>query len=754
MTSSADSLTDKLVAFIRRCCVDDTLGSGRQHAVVLATLWLVCFLALLALRPGFPFPPYGLLDSWIYTSYQWDLRNQIADFGPTYYGSRLSWILPGAILQSIVPPVAAEISFKGFMSAMLAAAAGFTGYRTVGFRWSLLLVAVVTLNPQLIVGFHADYIDTPVIVFAAVALALNVAARESHRWPIVIFLAGAAFACMVSANLSSISTVGFGLVIFHFVWLRWNFLRHLLSLLFYLAGFASVVLIIGLAHLWVGGSFNFLQAQIDMALYMKGLATNPWMPTDPLWFMGATWLITPAVALLWGGYHSTISPPANIRLRQLIRALTGALLASLLVGCIWEICSVAAVMSLYYYASFHLTFALPLLISCCAASAPTTAPRWPRLFAGLALTFSLGLAGFPLNSWAALGRIMHFLPRPEALPLAVAGLLLVILGLLAAHLKRRALLVPEILVTGTVLCSMPSGYGLPALSDHLRERYASVHTAYQTIAREFPPGSFVYWVDAKQPDGISLASTKLWGYRLFSLKLFPEFDPQDIKTRTVIIPCLPGKGAEALNRAFHALARSDVDLGDEKIIPIRVGAGVGFDLASFSMKTRPFDPEHSPSTPDGKSNTVVMHYLYAGDVPYTRWLGSAIHRPGPEPVLDFTKGYPVFTRTDPRDHLATQYVDLPAATPGQHRQLSAVFEMPAAGDCLCAIQDENFREYQKLRLTEAGRTVHSINIPPEAKRLRWYFMADGQASTPLPIRLTVFELHPQQSSATSSVPKP
>lgn len=107
--------------------------------------WAVCTILLFLLRPGYTFPPFDVIDSWVYTGYQWNLRGHIADFGYVYYGSRLTLILPGAFLHSVLPPLAANVCYKLIESALLAAAFG----RIALASRSLPAALLVTCPPRL-----------------------------------------------------------------------------------------------------------------------------------------------------------------------------------------------------------------------------------------------------------------------------------------------------------------------------------------------------------------------------------------------------------------------------------------------------------------------------------------------------------------------------------------------------------------------------------------------------------------------------
>jgi hypothetical protein len=709
---------------------------------MLAAVWALGSLLLLLFRPGYTFPPFELLDSWIYTSYQWDLRVQIADFGSTYYGSRLSWILPGALVHSLLPPVAANICFKLLVSALFAAACAALVYRTGGIAAALVAVALSLCAPQFIGALHADYVDTPVIVYAALTLGCIAIARHSPRWVAWILLGGCFFTCMVVANLSAIGTPGLGIAVFHLLWLRWGVKRQLVCVCLYLVAAVVIIMAIGGLHVWLGGSFYFLKPQVDMMFYFHGVKTNPWTSANWLWLYGATWLVLPVATLLWGAGKLLTQPTRAGEIHRLILALTAALLVSLSWAVMLEIKGVG-VLVYYYYASYHLCFALPLLAALCWAGAGT--PRRALAGAGLlaaALLF-FSLFGKPVASWNSLTALIALVRTPATLPLLLAGVLL-LLGLLAVTRVLPAALArfcrPEILVLGLIASSMPAGFHGREISDRLRERYAVVHKAYAVIARTFPLRSYIYWVQADERNGISLASTKLWGYRMLTDQPFPDtgVNPLRFIDRIVIMPCPPGRGPETLVAAAKTLASAGIDMVAPRLIPVTGAAGLGFDLACFSMEKHPFDPDNPPA--GAKPPVMLLAFLSDGDLSYVKSLGFALADPRKGPALDLSRGYPVFTPSMPKDHMATQPHPMAPGQPGQTRQVSVVTVMPAAGSCYCTIQDEHFNHLGHLRLTEAGRAVHQIDVPPGSTKLRVVFECPEIPSTPLPIQIRFYEI--------------
>jgi hypothetical protein len=725
-------------------------SAGRQVAV-LAAVWAACSLLLLLARPGYLFPRFEALDTWIYTAYQWDFRNQIADFGPTYYGSRLSWILPGAFIHWLLPPVAANLVFKLLVSAVFSTACAAVVRGALGFSGALLAVTLAVLSPQIILALQSDYIDTAVIVYATLALACITVAKDSSRWPAWIFLGGCAYTGMVIANLSALVSLGAGIAAFHLAWLRWDFRRQVISVGLYVVAAVAVCAALGLIHRMAGGEFHFLKPQIDMLGYMKGLKVNPWIPKDRLWFTQATWLWLPIGTLCWGAYCSLISPPAEERGRGLVRSLTTGLAVSLLLAGFLQVRELNATLSFSFYASFHLAFALPLLAACWKGTLPSrSSGAWL-----LATALALAVIAVAWPSGTAVTWLFRFLPftrAANAVPLAITGLLLAG-SALAAFARRRladrapAWLRPEILLVGLFICSMPIDFHGAFISDRLRERYESVHAAYRVLAREFALGSYRFWVDpGLRDDGISLASTKLWGFRLLTLNRFPQYDPGNFaalgEKNFLVVPSAPGHGTETIATATQVLRLANYDLVDARVLPVPGAKGTGFDLVCFRIQAIPIDPEGSGVGTIPAE--VSLDLDFRSTPPYTQTLGWNLYADGAvaERAMDFSKGYPVFTRSDPRDHLATPFKELHPLPAGASRQVSIVATMPAAGDCVGVIQIDECVTIASITWTRPGRFVHTITVPADAKTIRLYLQGGTDQPTPLPTRITLYELIP------------
>jgi hypothetical protein len=718
----------------------------RGQVLALAAVWGALTLLLLLFRPGYGFPPFRVLDGWIYTSYQWDLLHQIKEFGPTYYGSRLSWILPGALIHSVLPPVPAQIVFKVLVSGAFAAGCALVVWRAAGFRAALVAVAASVLCPPFISALHSDYIDTAVIVYGTLTLACITSARDSRRWPLLIFLGGCFYAGMIIANLSALASLGAGIAVYHLVWLRWSFWRHAASVGIYGAAAVTVCCLIGLVHRAAGGEFNFLQPQLDMLTYMRNLKVNPWMPTSRWWFMEATWLVLPVGILLWGGFVSLFSPPADQRSRDLVRALTAGLAVSFALALFLQVRELNSTLYFPFYASFHLSLALPLAAACLTAGI-WPAPSGPRLAFFLATLVALIFFWDPTYVSAHLLPWLPFVHRPSVVPMACTGLLLVAAAILVL-LRSRFLprlqpwLRSEWLLLGLFAFSAGFDFHGPTLSDHLRERYVAVNLAYRALAEAYPRGSYFFWVHPDNDNGISLASTKLWGGRLFSEKNFPDYDPDTLllpKDQTIVIPAPTGRGREVLAQVEKQLTSPHLIVRAQRIIPIPGGPEAGIDLVCFSTTPIPVDPENPADGPLGK---LLVELRADGNPPYPHTLNTILYGVQKGDAIVYAAGYPVFTRTSPDDHLAMNFIELAPARAGRVRQMSFIATMPADGHCYCMVQTKDALTLAEFQITSAGRHLYNFSVPPNVTNLRFYLKSTQESPTPLPTRIAIYENTP------------
>src|SRR5271163_307883 len=73
---------------------------------------LIATLAFLLLGPYSNFAPVGFLDPWYYTGYFLHFSYLVHTYGPTYYVSRLPWILPGIAAFHLATPEVASVALN------------------------------------------------------------------------------------------------------------------------------------------------------------------------------------------------------------------------------------------------------------------------------------------------------------------------------------------------------------------------------------------------------------------------------------------------------------------------------------------------------------------------------------------------------------------------------------------------------------------------------------------------------------------
>ena len=122
-------------------------------------------------------------------------------FPATYYGSRLSWILPGAAVHGLFPPVAANCILHLGVHTVATVSLFLTLKWVAGARRAFLAAMLFSVNPWLWSATGWDCVDGAGIAYCLLTVALLTwaALRPGRRWALVA--AGMALACLVYTNL-------------------------------------------------------------------------------------------------------------------------------------------------------------------------------------------------------------------------------------------------------------------------------------------------------------------------------------------------------------------------------------------------------------------------------------------------------------------------------------------------------------------------------------------------------------------------
>jgi len=260
-------------------------------------------LVVLFLDSNVFFAKPGWLDTWIYHSFFRHLFEFKSFLFPnTYYGSRMSWIVPGYIINRFFHPVAANYLLHLGVYYVGAFSLYYILTKFYNRPTALLGLIAFTCNPYLWGAIGTDYVDgfgvaTYLLTFAI--LARIAAGGGSSRVGLV--LAGATYAALIYTNT---------------IWLLFSpaflllylFLRRLRNIseitratvhfgLWFAAGAGAITAVLGVINYRIDGHFWFYLPSIAYTLE-NATKPQPWHSTNYAWVGSAHWLIYPAVMLL------------------------------------------------------------------------------------------------------------------------------------------------------------------------------------------------------------------------------------------------------------------------------------------------------------------------------------------------------------------------------------------------------------------------------------------------------------------------
>jgi hypothetical protein len=381
----------------------------------------------------------GFIDPWLYYGFFRNLGEfKGALFFGTYYGSRLSWLLPGWAVHALLPPLAASAVLHLLVHSV-AMLGLFTALRvSVGLRPAFLTALLFTTHPWLWMSTGWDNPDGAGLAYCALALALLALASERERPRLLLTGAGAALGAMIYTNLFLVAIAPMP-VLFYLArrtLTGWRAaLRSVVPLAIWLgAGFAAVTVALGLVNVALDGHFWFYAPSVLAAMRLLS-DRNPWFTTvwGPHGLAPYLWMAGLAAACSLAALCGWRRAP---RERTLCAAL---FLAALSVHVLLQTRGTPA-LGIYYYASYLLPFAFLAMgaiffpavdalsgrayLALCAATALAAATAWGEYSGGAIPAWPAG-ASVAAAGCAAL-MAAAFLLRRRALGavLATAGILL------------------------------------------------------------------------------------------------------------------------------------------------------------------------------------------------------------------------------------------------------------------------------------------------------------------------------------------
>jgi len=175
----------------------------------------LCIAVLLALpafvlcpRDDALYTPLWQADPWFYFGFFRDFINFKRDLFPdSYYGSRLSWIVPGFVVHSFFSPLLANAVLHLTVHSIAVLSLFFVLRRTIGIRSAYLAAMIFSLHPWLWAATGWDHVNGGAIAYLLLASALLTAAAMGGLKKLCLIAAGMAIAGAVFAHLFLIAFV-------------------------------------------------------------------------------------------------------------------------------------------------------------------------------------------------------------------------------------------------------------------------------------------------------------------------------------------------------------------------------------------------------------------------------------------------------------------------------------------------------------------------------------------------------------------
>jgi hypothetical protein len=302
--------------------------------------WAVAVLALpwLALAADPLWVYSGLArDAWAYWGLMQDLPGGLAAFRDHYSAGRLSALLPGAAVYSLLSPVAANLVLHVGVHTV-AVLSGYAAVAAVAGRRAAFLAAVALgTNPFFLRAAGWDYVDGYVIAYFLLATALAArAGRPGRHWRVWCAAAGAAGGCAVVGYLSAALLLP-GIAALFLVTNRGGGRHPAEAAGFWaIVGFFAAFALFAAASKLLGGPVVFFLPSLVYAGRTFGPEAAAQFIFPPHeWASRAAWLVLPAAAAVgavvflvrWASRRGESNPAAAVLQLQLL-GLAGILVVT------------------------------------------------------------------------------------------------------------------------------------------------------------------------------------------------------------------------------------------------------------------------------------------------------------------------------------------------------------------------------------------------------------------------------------------
>jgi hypothetical protein len=704
-------------------------GLGRVLSFPVATILLISLIEIIV-GPSWVFTPEGF-DPWFYHGYFIHLKHHVAAFDGYYYGTRLAWILPGALAHSLFSPLVANAVLRLFVCWTAALSAYFLIRREYGTRCALVTALLLCSYPDFLAAAGSDYVDGAGVAYMLLGLeelgAAAVTFRDARSSSIrrAVF-GGIAFAAAVHCNIFVLSLAP---VVSLFFLVRTG-TKGISMAVPVLLGFGAMTAGLGLISLSLGGHFLFFAPSISSAVTLAS-APNPWYSSPALWMPKAWWLVIPcAVALISIAIVFRLLPNAHStgwQRETIIRlADIGAVPLGLAIFAVVHGLGTPVLQFVPY--SSYLTSLLPLTA---AALIGRRLDSWRTsgflvlapMCGVLALLVGTEVSRVLPSSIAVASAALRAKPDVSAASLALA----LAVAILAAEFIRQR--IASLLIVWGFAGFILIHLGTLQLRESTgaaasREFYLAVDRMSRELAELSKSKPLWFWCSYSPGNEYytSVASTYLWANRLLNSTL-PETTALRYESLT------PGSYVAIMEnrQAVHDQAIAALQRSGVTVVPVnRLVATVGGTpslITLVQVTRRELPPKvytNSPARETLIPSSELMDLDAEGLIAHISRSAYGPQRP-PESLPPWA-----IRITDARDHAATNFQPVGEGDQIAAIEVNVVEEGPEGpyGAVNMILQDQDYRTlYETGTLREGSRST-LVALPGTARAIRIAFLAN------------------------------
>ncbi|MEX0267932.1 glycosyltransferase family 39 protein [Leptolyngbyaceae cyanobacterium UHCC 1019] len=502
-------------------------------------LLLLPFLLLL-INQIWIFHPNGAIDPWVYSGYFIRLKQYLIAFPDAYYGSRLSWILPGYLAYSLFPPLVANyVLHLGFY--YLATLSLYLILQpSVGRRAAFLASAAMGSYTFFLLAMGWDYVDgAGITYFLLTVLMLSWAARK-ERWALWMGLTGVFFGALIYTNLIWLVFAP-PLLIYYILTNRPHQRgKTLIKIAAFVGGILAITLVLGSISYAIGGKFFFFMPSVSVVLGNTG-KPNPWRIDWREWLPEATWLILPLVVVL--------GSTASLVLSQVRKLFAPSdvvpLQAIFIVSCLSMIVLEATAFPILQF-PFYATYLIPPLFLAMGVPLKSLRGLSNGSFVSVA-TFALILIVFSLVSAYVPDDRLILVSDDQPIALSLLFLAALLFSVASDfNQKKVGSILAIALLTISASFSFAQGWTINQSVKQLQANAVSSkaaidsHLTVSTVQKLFreidPTVSVFFWYSLKELEVYrSISSATLWGYRFIN-EDFPSLQPYGVSASEPLSP--------------------------------------------------------------------------------------------------------------------------------------------------------------------------------------------------------------------------